>query len=446
MRWSTDGRTGGVMEQYQGFTEQDVRSALAAEGGPDAWETGPAFLQEIDPDHMAENAVVYAKAARETDDAAGLSRRASVAAGSAGGSNGLSFADAEDRLEETERDLAGGEDNGLYDVVEVLRAAMADAVDTRSAVDDLLNGEEGLHPVIQRRIKAAGLEWDMAVCRIDMPEGMADSIRSRNLRLAVNDARVIAGDIGDTIDSYRRRMTWRASELAAGGYDVADGPLGLWTTEGNAAYVAGVVREELARAADDPASVDVARLLDSMAQLRSIVDRGRDLAGVRLEDYAYLDAFYEAVGGGEAFVDLGAILQKRDDLGLDPTASERLDQVAAALGDGMLTAYGHDTVTMPDSLAHLFKVYSWRDEGGAWRDFGKFGEVLGHATTTPTRRMTEDLVSSAVVGIRSQHDNTGSDGVLHAAMLNLPVAREEIGAWNNDWADRKLEAREKDED
>src|SRR5207244_2467268 len=105
------------------------------------------------------------------------------------------------------------------------------------------------------------------------------------------------------------------------GYDVTDGALDLWLTPENARFVAQGIRAELERAREHPEDVDPEFMLRNLEQLRAIVERSRtscDGFGVTPEEYAYLDAFYEEVGGGEAFVRLGGLLQRRDELGLEP--------------------------------------------------------------------------------------------------------------------------------
>ncbi|WP_052849599.1 hypothetical protein [Streptomyces avicenniae] len=429
--------------EYEGFTEEDVRRAVTEGGADDAWAGGPAFLREIDPEEMSDTAVVYARAAAESVNSMQLAERSDALGGASGAADGIPFTDAEQRLAETARALQGRGAEGVYTVVDMLRLTMADAMDTRGAVSTLLHGPDGLHATVRRHIAAAENEWSFAICQVDLPDDAAATIRDKHLRAAVGDARPVAEDVTDAIHAYRTRMVGRAGELGALGYDVTDGALDLWLAPGNAAFVAQGVRLELEKAQDSPEDVDWDFMLRNMEQLLAVVrraDTSPPNAELTPEDYAYLDAFYEHVGGGDAFVNLGRLLQERDDLGLSPADDDRLSGIAAGFADGMLTAYGHDTVWMPDSMAHLFKVYSWRESGSAWRDFEKFGEVLGYATATPSRRMVEDLVSSAVVGIRSQHANTGSDGVLHAALLNRPVAAEEIGRYDNYWADKRLAA------
>ncbi|MFI7275860.1 hypothetical protein [Streptomyces sp. NPDC049879] len=425
--------------EYKGFTEEDVRAAVTADGGPDAWKTGPAFLREIDPDEMSDTAVVYARAGAESVNSLQLAERSEELSEKSGTADGVPFTDAEERLAETARGLQGKGADGMYEVVDTLRLAMADAMDTRGAVADRLSAPDGLHATVRRHIAAAETAWEFAICQVDMPDDAAETIREQHLRAAVRDARVIAGDIADAIDGYRTRLVGHAGELAAQGYDVTDGALDLWLAPGNAAFLAEGVRLELEKAEDNPEDIDWDFALRNLEPFLAVIARGRG-GDLTLDEYRYLDAFFENAGGGDAYVNLGRLLQERDDLDLSAADNDRLSGIAGAFADGMLTAYGHDTVRMPDSMAHLFKVYQWRESGSAWHDFEKFGEVMGYASATPTRRMVEDLVSTAIVGIRSQHGNTGSDGVLHAALQNLPVAAEEIGRYDNYWADKRLEA------
>jgi hypothetical protein len=355
-------------------------------------------------------------------------------------------------LAETERDLQGRGAARLYEVVEGLRTSMADAVDTRGTVHRLVHGEDGLYATTRRHIAEARRAYERAAAAAEsgdacVPDDLAERVAASHREAAVADARGIGARVTDAIGSYRHRMVDRAGELLTAGYDVTDGPLDLWITPDNARFAAARVREELARLADDPHRADLEHLLRHLAQLRSIVERARvscDGWGVTPEEYRYLDAFYHEVGGGEAFTRLGEVLRQRSDLKLDPGDDSRLTVVAEAFADGMLTAYGRDSVRMPDSLAELFKVYSWREDGDAWRDFERFGAVLQYGTVKPSDRMVDDLVSTAIVGIRSQHDNEGSDGVLHAALLNLDSAADWIGDYDNYWAERKLaESRER---
>ncbi|MEV1006810.1 hypothetical protein [Streptomyces sp. NPDC049881] len=429
---------------YRGFTEEDVRAAVTADGGPDAWRTGPAFLREIDTEEMSDTAVVYARAGAESVNSYQLAGRSEELSEKSGAADGVPFTDAEQRLAETARGLQGEGAAGMYEVVGTLRLAMADAMDTRTAVAELLDGPDGLHAVVRRHIAAAWQDWEFALCQVDIPDDAADTIRERHLGAAVRDASAGAGDLTDAVDGYRTRMTGRAAELAAQGYDVTDGALDLWLTPGNAAFLAEGVRLELAKSADRPGDIDWDFALHNLEPFLAVIARGKD-ADLTPGEYRYLDAFYEHAGGGDAFVDLGRLLLRRDDLRLPPADDDRLSGIAGAFADGMLTAYGHDSVRMPDSMARLFQVYRYKGTGGWWGDFQKFGEVMGYATVTPTRRMTEDLVSTAIVSHRKGwelDERSGSDGVMHAALLNLPVAAEEIRGYNsanNQWALRVLD-------
>ncbi|GAB2870887.1 hypothetical protein [Streptomyces mayteni] len=430
--------------RYEGFTIEDVRRALDEEAGPNPWDSGESFLREIDPEDMGETAVVYARAAGEAAGAGELADLSDRLAAESGASDGVSFADAEQRLAETGRDLSGRGGEGLHEVVDSLRLSMADAVDTRSAVRGWLHDEDGLYATTRRHIEDARRQWERSRgAELCVPDDLPERIVEFHRGAAVSDARAIGERLSDAIGSYRLRMFERAGDLLEQGYDVTDGALDLWLTPQNARFVAQGIRAELALAGDRPEDLDPEFMLRNLEQLRAIVERSRtscDGFGVTPEEYAYLDAFYEEVGGGEAFVRLGGLLQDRDDLGLEPGDQGRLTAVAEAFSDGMLTAYGRDAVRMPESLADLFRVYTWREDGSAWHDFEKFGEVMGHATAKPSTRMVEDLVSTAVVAIRSQHGNTGSDGVIHAALLNPEVAGREISGYQEPWADRKLAA------
>ncbi|MFD5315459.1 hypothetical protein [Streptomyces sp. NPDC127098] len=428
---------------YQGFTIEDVRRSLDEGAGPNAWDSGESFLREIDPADMGETALVYARAAGEAEGAGELAEVSDRLAGDSGARDGASFVEAEERLAETGRGLAG-RGAGLYEVVDSLRLSMADAVDTRATVRSCLHDEDGLYATTRRHIAEARRQWEQSRdAELCVPDDLPERIVEFHKRAAVDDARTIAERMSDAIGSYRLRMFARAGELLEQGYDVTDGALDLWLTPENARYLARGIRAELELARDRPEDVDPEFMLRNLEQLRAIVERSRtscDGFGVTPEEYAYLDAFYEEVGGGEAFTGLGRLLQRRDDLDLDPGDQGRLTAVAGAFADGVLTAYGRDSVRMPESLADLFRVYKGRHDGAWWHDFERFGEVLGHASVKPSRRMVEDLVSTAVVSIRSQHTNTGSDGVLHAALLNPEAAGDVIPGYQEPWADRKLAA------
>ncbi|TDC19248.1 hypothetical protein E1265_24280 [Streptomyces sp. 8K308] len=427
--------------RYEGFTVEDVRRSLDEGAGSNPWDSGESFLREIDPEDMGETALVYARAAGEARGAGELAKLSDRLAADSGARDGVSFVEAEERLEETGRGLAGrGE--GLSEVVDNLRLSMADAVDTRAAVRSCLHDEDGLYATTRRHIAEARRQWEQSRdAELCVPDDLPERIVEFHKQAAVDDARAIGERISDAIGSYRLRLFARAGELLDQGYDVTDGALDLWLTPENARYVAQGVRAELWRARENPEGVDPEFMLRNLEQLRAIVERARtscDGWGVTPEEYGYLDAFYEEVGGGKAFTRLGWLLERRDELGLEPGDQGRLTAVTEAFADGVLTAYGRDTVRMPESLADLFRVYKGREDQSWWFDFERFGEVMGHASAKPSRRMVEDLVSTAVVSYRSQHLNTGSEGVLHAALLNPEEAGDVIPGYREPWADRRL--------
>ncbi|WP_129842969.1 hypothetical protein [Streptomyces sp. RFCAC02] len=449
------------------------------------WTRQREFSDEIDPEHMADTATVYARAAGEADGAGDLARHATEVAFEGGALNGESLVDDEGRIDATTRGLSGnGRD--MDTVVGYLVGAMNRALAAEEEVSGLILGDGGLEEARSRHITAAISEWDgwqsaleaavstpvesTIMPRIDsvdvsyrgrtltltpthpnagqnvysLPGHLADEIRQRHLRDCADDAERTYADIDDAIEAYRTRLAEYGGELGELGYDLSEGPLGLFTSEDQAVWTADMLAAELDKENPDPEALRrYTETLESIAlgiwdnPANADGDPGRPLTEA---ERAYLSAFYGRLDAD----DLVALGRLADDGGAGRTAAER-----AANGLTMLLDWrvgGYNPETDPDRIPDAVRpfIYDYRDSDlfdpgfpvsfyDDLDEFNAFGALMGSATVAPGDEFGRDMAEAALevqdrtnvqytLGATTGEDNTFSSDLLHGVSLNTEVS------------------------
>jgi hypothetical protein len=460
--------------------------------GKKPWTRNREFGEEIDVDDMANTANAYSRAFGEGTTAGNLAQRATAESQEAGTQGGGTIVDGEDRTEQTFQELQrNGEDMG--EVTDYLVRAMRRATQARDDVEAVIIGEgtsgEGLQSKYDDHVQAAVTEWnawqsalssafragnagngrsagDLTVSHngesitiapgansmYALPESLATEIREKHLGRAADDATTAYGDIVDEIEKYRMDLAGYGVELGELGYDLSDGPLGLWTTEEMADWAADGLSEELGK--DRP---DTEKMLRYTEALDAIVagiyedpnNPGDPTRQMTEDELAYLQKFYGQLDAD----DLSALGQLKDDnAGLEPgQAGWQLSSIErVANGLNMLmnpNAGGLDPSTeegregIPAGIRPF--VYDYEDgdifsqttESDAFadgvKDFNGFGDLMSTATLATGDQFSKDLATAAVdvqqrtslqyTGLANEDDwteNTGSNGMLQAAALN----------------------------
>ncbi|WP_183091323.1 hypothetical protein [Streptomyces radicis] len=389
------------------FTKEDV----AAQAGVDPWQEATDFADEIDPVAMAEASRGFASAAGEAGGAADLASAASEAAADSATTDGVSHHNAEENVAITTRDLQGGGED-IEAVAEVInsgtRLALAteeDVVDLYERANDDFDGhltsarakleeKQGEFrdnagdlwgrvldggPLAPPSVTVAGTEYTADGSTAggwSFPQAAVDAIRTHFLTLAAEDAEEVHGDIETEIDDYRAAMTRKAGELDDLGYDLGEGPHGLWHSEGMAEWAAEGLQEEMARDNPDPERMDLyTQGLGIVANgvygdpsrpgdpLRSLTPAERD----------YLGTFYDALDA-DTLVALGhwegdpgsapdagsAHVAAMERLGLGADAQQRVGNGISMLLNpdiGGLDPDAHPSMTgqrpMPESIREL---------------------------------------------------------------------------------------------
>ena len=486
------------------FTRDEVEGK-AGEKKP--WTRQREFSEEIDPEDMADTAAVYARAAGEAADTGELAEEATRLGADSGALDGATLVDGEGRIDETARGLQGnGED--MDEVVTRLVQAMNRAIDAESDVQDEIHAPGKLETKYTDHLRDAVDEWngwqsalEGAVTRANdsgavsgtvavsvthdgrtinadqapsgggyvysLPDSLAAEIREKHLGRAADSAKDAYDEITDHIDAYRQRLMEYGTELQALGYDLA-GPLGLWTTEGQAEYAAEKLEEELAK--EDPDQ----RLIAMYTQgLSGIVDAiygdsanpGDPLRDLTAAERAYLDTFFSNVDA-ETLASLGTKIE-----GWDETKRNIANGITM-LADPELGGYDPATAEGRAALPEIVRrfVYDYQDgrmwpgendttDADGFREelqlFNGFGDIMSHGTLEPSEAFAGDLANAALdiqarsgvqqaLGIYAdeQIPNTGSSGLLttvsrnteaSAGLLNDDDFRDEfLGQW---WQD-----------
>ncbi|GAB2932018.1 hypothetical protein [Streptomyces mayteni] len=486
------------------FTRDEVEGK-AGEKKP--WTRQREFSEEIDPEDMADTAAVYARAAGEAENSGELAEEATRLGAESGGLDGASLVDDEGRIDETARGLQG---NGadMDEVVTRLVQAMNRAIDAESDVQDEIHGPQGLEKKYTDHLQDAVDEWNgwqsalrgavteannsgaisgtvaVAVTHngktinadqaesgggyvYSLPDSLAAEIREKHLDRAVDSAEASYDEISDHIDAYRQRLMEYGSELQGLGYDLA-GPLGLWTTEGQAEYAAEKLTEELAK--DEPDQQLLAMYTQGLSGIADAIfgdsaNPGDPLRDLTAEERAYLDTFFSGVDA-EALASLGNTIDGWDE------AKRNIANGLTMLTDPEIGGYDPNTEAGRAALPEVVRRFVYDYENGrmwpgdsdttdpdGFREelqlFNGFGDIMSHGSLRPGDAFAEDIANAALdiqartgvqqaLGIYADEQvaNTGSSGLLttvsrnteaSAALLNDDDFRDEfLGQW---WQD-----------
>ncbi|WP_052850006.1 hypothetical protein [Streptomyces avicenniae] len=438
------------------FTREDVETAADAR----PWSRRHAFLDEIDPDGMAETAAQYARAAAEADDAGDLARAATRAAETSGHLDGGSLIDDRERIDSTARGLHG---NGaeLDAVTGLLVRAMNRALEAVEEIDVLVEGPCGLDVCHRTQLEAARAE--LAAPPLLLTGGTyeggdlltpgavaggelsrAAMIRLRHLGVVADRASLTDREMGDALAAYRRKLAEYGTELDGLGYDITGGPLDLWTTTGMAAFAADRLTDALR--GDVPDVEELQRWTTTLAAIGSrLYDplTGRPLPGVTLTagEIAYLQRFYAALDARELAA-LGALSGGGPHV-LSPAARDSLADALGRVADGVVTltdpAVGGSIDRLPLAVAAYLGVNDDadlppRDTGELGREqFEDFADLMSTATATPGGELARELdVQRTVVALWAREDagddtRPGREAALRTAFAAMdPVARAEF--------------------
>ncbi|MFI7275034.1 hypothetical protein [Streptomyces sp. NPDC049879] len=422
------------------FTETEVEAAA----GVTPWKTQRKFSGEIDPDHMAEKAVVYRRAFEEARVAGDVAELASRISGESGQVDDSAMADPFERTAGTDRDLADrGE--GMEAAADLLSRSMRVAVQHERQVRSIV--EERLDPGLAEVSAAA--ERAMA----DAPAPMRLAVRTAHLMELVARAQRADTEIDDEIAAYRSTLTRYGQELYENGYDLAGGPLGLWRSPDMAEYLAAGLKDLLKDGKPDPD--DLLRYTSVLNALsRDVRAGGGEPRDLEREEAVFLMTFL-----GELDSDTLAALGNLGTDHLEPAQADTQREALQGVADGLImVGYLNDDsldlfpeVPLGDEFLSpregpLFDHEPGTDEfKAALEKWNGFGALMKEAGMPPEPAHAIQLAHAAVdVQERSSGqyaprdyflfelspdtwvENTGGSGLLHAAALNEDAAADQL--------------------
>ncbi|WP_190233057.1 hypothetical protein [Streptomyces avicenniae] len=458
--------------------------------GKKPWTRQRDFSAEIRPGEMADTALVYARAAGEADGAGELARHATEVAADAGTLDGAPLVDEDGRIDATARGLQGnGQD--MDRVVGYVVRAMNEAITAEEEVTNLILGDGGLEEARSRHISAAVNEWEgwqgalrtavesplppsLTRGRIDtvqvtyrgttldvppthrsaletvyqLPDSLAAGIRRRHLDDCADSARATDADITDAVTAYRGRLADYGAELGDLGYDLSDGPLGLFTSEDQAVWAADRLAEELRE--EPPDHEALRRWTETLESIRLGVhgDPPGSTRPLTDAELAYLDAFYGRLDA-DALVALGRLAGEGEDA--DPPTGGHAAAQRVANGLTMMLDWrvgGHDPEREPGAIPEALRPFVLDHEDSILFDpslpvgfddelrrFNDFGDLMGTATVPPGDEFGRVLAEAAVdlgqrtnvqylLGVVDGVPNTVSSDLLHVASLNTGLSAD----------------------
>jgi hypothetical protein len=480
------------------FTWQDVEAEC---GDKKPWTRRDDFLDEIKPDDMAETAVTYARAAPEAEGAGDLARAASELGEDSGAVDERSLVDGEGRVRETKLGLQ--DDGGkIYDVVDRLVRAMNRAVDATNEVDEVITApHSGMDAKLRLHNEDAVQEWNSWQAALEaavqaanasrvpgfdpaipppakdvtvsipgreaitiapggtllapvyaLPDSLAASVRKRHLEAAATDAEAAYDDIQDAVAQYRHDLVQYGQELDGMGYDLADGPLALWTTREQGTYLAEQLNKALE--ADDPDMTLVEMYTQGLSAIADGVygdalnPEGEPLRNMTFEERVFLQRFFDTLSR-DSLVALGEVA------GFSTAKVDIANGINMLFDDrigGMDPLSREGEYNTPESIKYF--VYDYRDsdiyQNSKWKDwvaeverFNAFGDIMGHATVGSGDTFSRSLAQVAVdiekemnnqagfVPPENYLKNLGSSGLLHAVSLNTEISAEMLN--RDDW-------------
>ncbi|MFI7275035.1 hypothetical protein [Streptomyces sp. NPDC049879] len=423
------------------------------------------FVMEIDPEDMADTAAVYQQAVGEAKAASELAEVASHLSRESGSVDHTAIADADQRTADTDGALAG-RGTGMEQVGQLLKLAMDIALHHVSQVTSILDDQ--LWP-----------EWEAAQAsyaraREENPEPLLPMIRARHLADFTPVAQEAEEKIDDEIATYRRALMRLGLELYEQGYDLADGPLQLWSSGYMAEDAAAKVKELLADGKrPDP---DELRLWTSVLNSLSRDLRG---GGGTPRELTEAEAEFVLRFFGELDSDTLAALGKLGTDHLEPAQADTQREALQGIADGLImvrSVVDHDDwygniylgPEERDEADQLLREFTEPKEGplfdhepgtdefkAALEKWNSYGALMSEAELPPSAALSDQLAKAAVdvqersTGQYAPRDyflfelspdtwveNTGGSGLLHAAALNEDAAAKHLK--DPDTADRLL--------
>ncbi|MFI7277272.1 hypothetical protein [Streptomyces sp. NPDC049879] len=427
------------------FTAEDVE----AKAGVKPWKRRTAFREEIKPDHMADTAAVYARAAGEADDAGDLAERATEVAGEAGSLDGSSLVATRARIDETARGLQGnGRD--IDAVVGLIVRSMNRAIEGVDEVDMVIDApQNGLDAILRAHQRDAVNEWNDwvrlrnegvsdAVGAIDptlilfsqihpitlshrgdsvtlaplpslpggpiawedLPDSLAARVRNRHIAATAEAAKAADEQITDAISAYRTALVGYAGELGEKGYDLDAGPFALFTNPQMADFVADRLHDELNSDSPDPNVVKMyteglAAVLDGIVAEDGSLVPGAKLTGAQRD-------YLSTVLGALTADDLAALGRFDPGTGLG-------NPMAAGVQNAVLERVANAVNLLTDPAAGGYDVST--DEG--WQKVPEgFRDMLTLARNTePTDPIVHHIGDWNAFGALMAHaDHAPSDG------------------------------------
>lgn len=474
---------------------------VKAEVSKDPWQLRDDFLAEIDIESIAHAVTAYSTAAEEAESAEDLARIADEQnAEAATVDGGISLSNSEQRLADTLDDLSPGSVADtvgvLHKTVELADATMddvsdevsrpgglntkisdhsSDAVDEANLWNDELKGVLDAfnaaiedvpavqHPVITvpkpAGSTASGLPGSVQAetadgVRYTLPDWIYTDIRQHFLDKAVEDAEAAAENIEGYIEEYRAELTRLGAELDAGGYDLGNGPLGLWHTPEMAEYHAEVISDATAALAENPDDAEaLERLRNATAVMGSMTDDlfdadGRPVGEMPDAVREYLEAVYDGLEPS-ALATIGTLATDDPDRfggiagnvadsinaltnpavgGIDPTDGALPDSLAYFL-DGTDIGppeIGPDGNVIDPGMIHNLEVAGL---------YNGFGGLMANATVPPGTEFGAAMMETAVQAqdwwdrvaddfAQEEFDFTGGVSLLTAGSMNPDAATE----------------------
>ncbi|MFR9722901.1 hypothetical protein ACL02R_05930 [Streptomyces sp. MS19] len=412
------------------------------------------FVMEIDPEDMADTAAIYQQAVGEARTAGDLAEAASNLSGESGSLDHTAIADADQRTTDTDGALAG-RGTGMEQVAQLLKLAMETALHHVSQVTWILDGQ--LWP----QWEAAKASYARA--REENPEPLLPMIRARHLADFTPAAQEAEEKIDDEIATYRRTLMRLGLELYEQGYDLAGGPLDLWSSVYMAREAAAKVKELLADGKrPDP---DELRLWTSVlnALSRDLRDGGgtpRELTDLEAE---FVLCFFEKLDS-DTLTALGSLGTDH----LEPAQADTQREALQGIADGLIMVRKivdqndyrgiYLSAEMQDKTDQLLRAFTEPREGplfdhepgtdefkAALEKWNSYGALMNEAELPPSAALSDQLAKAAVdvqersTGQYAPRDyflfelspdtwveNTGGSGLLHAAALNEDAAAKHL--------------------
>ncbi|RKN43033.1 hypothetical protein [Streptomyces hoynatensis] len=408
------------------------RADVEAVGNGKPWTHREEFAAEVDTEHMADTASIFARAAHEARSAGDLAERATRMGQQAGAHHdGAAFVE-DDRIDITAAGLQGNGE-GIDNVVRMVVRAMNRAMQARDEVDaqiDGAGGVSGMQPILERNVARAAAAWRSAqeffaaqqapaqqvfpsvqlpnafggarapVFDFDgveyqgvpsgggwaPPANLPADIRDAYLNMTADDAYWADNEITDAIRQYRQKLAEYGAELEEAGFDTSQGPLGIWRSPEMAAFNG----EEFGKLIGQ-SSPDAELLARYSAGLNSIAEDGQGPHGAKPptpEQQAYLNAFF-------------GTLDTDDLLKAGQLFGPRYEQAQRYLANGVIAAS-----TGPEPLDDIREFVKERltahQSEGAFgvrqqaERFDDFGDLMSHATLTPSKEFSTALINASL--------------------------------------------------